>query len=132
MTELVFYDAAGVPSPRRVKIYLLEKGLPFKIRWLNLGLMDQKEPSYLKLNPMGLVPTLVHNGKAIFESNVINEYIDALFPTPPLAPKNAYGQAQMRCGSRSRTISESRSATSPTKPSARSGSRMPASLSKNA
>jgi glutathione S-transferase len=77
MTELVLYTVAGVPSPRRVKMCLFEKGLLFKIKWLNLALMDQKQPSYLKLNPTGLVPTLVHDGKAIFESNVINEYIDA-------------------------------------------------------
>ena len=96
MTELVLYDGAGVPSPRRVKICLLEKGLPFKIKWMNLGLMDQKAPHYLKLNPTGLVPTLVHDGKAIYESNVINEYIDAVFPNPPLVPKDAYGQARMR------------------------------------
>jgi glutathione S-transferase len=96
MTELVLYDAAGVPSPRRVKMCLFEKGLPFKIKWLDLGLMDQKQLSYLKLNPMGLVPTLIHDDKVIFESNIINEYIDALFPTPPLVPRDAYGQAQMR------------------------------------
>lgn len=96
MTELVLYDAAGTPSPRRVKLCLFEKGLPFKIKWLNLALMDQKAPSYLKLNPMGLVPTLLHDGKALYESNVINEYIDAIFPTPRLVPKDAYGQAQMR------------------------------------
>src|SRR5512145_3291729 len=96
MTELVLYDGAGVPSPRRVKICLLEKGLPFKIKWMNLGMMDQKAPDYLKLNPTGLVPTLVHDGRAIYESNVINEYIDAVFPNPPLVPKDAYGQARMR------------------------------------
>jgi glutathione S-transferase len=96
MSELILYDAAGVPSPRRVKLCLFEKGLPFKIKWLNLGLMDQKQPSYLKLNPMGLVPTLVHDGKALYESNVINEYLDAVFPDPPLVPKNAFGQATMR------------------------------------
>ena len=96
MSELVLYDAGGTPSPRRVKLCLLEKGLPFRIKWLNLALMDQKAPSYLKLNPMGLVPTLVHEGKALYESNVINEYIDAIFPEPPLVPKDAYGQAQMR------------------------------------
>jgi glutathione S-transferase len=45
---------------------------------------------------MGLVPTLVHAGKAIYESNVINEYIDAMFPSPPLVPKDALAQAQMR------------------------------------
>jgi glutathione S-transferase len=75
---------------------LLEKGVPFKIKWMNLGLMDQKAPAYLKLNPTGLVPTLVHDGKAIYESNVINEYIDAVFPNPPLVPKDAYAQARMR------------------------------------
>ena len=96
MSELVLYDAGGTPSPRRVKMCLLEKGLPFTIRWLNIALMDQKAPSYLKLNPTGLVPTLVHDGKTIFESNVINEYIEALYPNPPLVPKDAYGQAQMR------------------------------------
>jgi glutathione S-transferase len=96
MSELVLYDGAGTPSPRRVKLCLLEKGLPFKIKWVNLGLMDQKQPSYLKLNPMGLVPTLVHGDKVLYESNVINEYIDAVFPDPPLAPKDPWGQAQIR------------------------------------
>jgi len=96
MSELVLYDGAGVPSPRRVRICLLEKKLPFTVKWLNLGLMDQKRPDYLALNPTGLVPTLVHDGKAIYESNVINEYVDAIHPNPPLVPKDAYGQARMR------------------------------------
>ena len=96
MSELVLYDGAGVPSPRRVRICLLEKRLPFTVKWLNLGLMDQKRPDYLALNPTGLVPTLVHDGKAIYESNVINEYVDAIHPNPPLVPKDAYGQARMR------------------------------------
>lgn len=96
MSELVLYDAAGTPSPRRVRMCLLEKGLPFTIKWLSLGVMDQKQPWYLALNPMGLVPTLVHDGKALYESYVINEYIDAVFPSPPLVPQDAYGQARMR------------------------------------
>jgi glutathione S-transferase len=96
MTELVLYDGAGTPSPRRVKLCLFEKGLPFKIKWLNLGLMDQKNPGYLAISPTGLVPALVHDGKAIYESNVINEYLDATFPDPPLVPKDPWGQAQMR------------------------------------
>ncbi len=96
MSEIVLYDAAGVPSPRRVRICLLEKKLPFTVKWLNLGLMDQKKPEFLKINPTGLVPALVHDGKTLYESNVINEYIDAIFPNPPLVPKDAYGQARMR------------------------------------
>jgi glutathione S-transferase len=96
MSELVLYDAGGTPSPRRVKMCLIEKGLPFTIKWLNIALMDQKAPAYLKLNPTGLVPTLVHEGRALYESNVINEYIEAVFPNPPLVPEDAFGQAQMR------------------------------------
>lgn len=96
MSELVLYDAAGVPSPRRVRMCLFEKDLPFRIVWLNLGLMDQKQSSYLKLNPTGLVPTLVHGERTLYESNVINEYLDAMFPNPRLVPEDPWGQAQMR------------------------------------
>jgi len=96
MHDIILYDAANVPSPRRVRICLFEKGLNFTIRWLNLGLMDQKSPDYLKLNPTGMVPALVHGKRVIYESNVINEYLEATFPQPCLAPNDAYGQAQMR------------------------------------
>jgi hypothetical protein len=45
MSELVLYDAGGTPSPRRVKMCLIEKSLPFTIKWLNIALMDQKAPA---------------------------------------------------------------------------------------
>lgn len=96
MADLILYDAANVPSPRRVRMCLIEKGLPFTIRWLNLGLMDQKAPDYLRLNPTGLVPTLVHGDTVIYDSNVINEYLDATFPTPRLTPDDLAGQLEMR------------------------------------
>jgi glutathione S-transferase len=63
---------------------------------VNLALMEQKQPSYLKLNPSGLVPTLLHDGDAIYESNVINEYIEAMVPTPALMPSDPRGQAEVR------------------------------------
>ena len=96
MDELVLYDAPNSPCGRRVRMCLIEKGVPFEIRWMSLGLMDQKQPWYLDLNPNGLVPTLVHNGNALYESNVINEYIDSLHTEPKLVPDDAYLQAQMR------------------------------------
>lgn len=95
-TPLKLYDAANSPCGRRVRICLLEKGIPFEIHWINLGLMDQKQEWYLKLNPNGLVPTLVHGDKVVYESNVINEYIDQCFPGPKLMPADAYEQAQVR------------------------------------
>ncbi len=96
MSEIVLYDAAGVPSPRRVRMTLIEKKVPFKIKWMNLALMDQKQPWFLKISPTGLVPAMVDGDHVLYESNVINEYIDARFPEPPLVPKDAWGQAQMR------------------------------------
>jgi glutathione S-transferase len=95
-TSFLLYDAPGLPSPRRVRICLLEKNLSFTSRWLNVGLMDQKAPAYLRLNPTGMVPTLVHGERVVYDSNVINEYLDALFPEPGLVPKDPYELAQMR------------------------------------
>jgi len=75
---------------------LLEKGQAAEIRWLNLSLMDQKQDWYLALNPNGVVPTLLHGEQVLFESNVINEYLDAVLPQPPLVPDDIHLQAQMR------------------------------------
>ena len=48
---------------------------------------EQYDPKYLKLNPKGVVPTLVHDGTPIIESTLICEYLDETFPDPPLMPK---------------------------------------------
>jgi glutathione S-transferase len=95
-TGIILYDAANSPAGRRVRMTLLEKGLKFESRWLDLALLDQKRPAYLQLNPSGLVPTLVHDGGVLFESNVINEYLDAIFPLPPLVPREPVARAQMQ------------------------------------
>lgn len=94
--SIVLHDAANSPCGRRVRMVLLEKGVPFEIRWLNLALMDQKRPAYLALNPSGLVPTLEHADRVIFESNVIAEYLDDCFPTPPLVPVDPWERTRMR------------------------------------
>ncbi|RNC97044.1 MAG: glutathione S-transferase family protein [Oricola sp.] len=96
MTSLVLYDARGVPSPRRVKMCLHEKQLSYQIRWLDLGLMEQKRPDFLVLNPTGLVPVLQHDGHTLYDSNAINEYLDEVFPFPSLVPSDAMGKAKMR------------------------------------
>jgi glutathione S-transferase len=96
MEDITLYDAPNSPCGRRVRMCLIEKGISFEIRWLSLGLMDQKQDWYLQLNPNGLVPTLIHDGNAVYESNVINEYVDALHPEPRLVPTAPHLQAQMR------------------------------------
>src|SRR6202022_3962946 len=57
---------------------------------------DQNDPEYMKLNPNGVVPTLVHDGKPIIESSLILYYIDDAFPEPPLMPKHPYQRHGVR------------------------------------
>ena len=80
----------------KVRIALDEKGLEYENKHFNLRASEHKTPEYLKLNPNGYVPTLVHDGFVVCESVVINEYIDDAFPTPPFKPADAKGRARMR------------------------------------
>ena len=88
--RIILYDFHGSPCARRVRIVLLEKGLQWETRLVDLTRMEQKKPEYLKLNPNGLVPTLVHGDRVIYESNVITEYLDAMFPEPRLYPADPW------------------------------------------
>jgi glutathione S-transferase len=57
---------------------------------------DQNEPEYLKLNPNGVVPTLMHDGRPIVESSLILYYIDDVFPDPALMPKEPHLRHRVR------------------------------------
>lgn len=81
---------------QKVRLALAEKGLAYDGEHLNLRAGDQQRPDYLKLNPKGVVPTLVHDGFVVTESIVINEYLDDAFPERPLKPADAAGRARMR------------------------------------
>ena len=80
----------------RCRMALEEKGVPWTSRYIDLFKFDQMRPEYLAINPRGMVPTLVHDGKAVRESSVINEYIDAAFAGPALTPPDPLGAARMR------------------------------------
>lgn len=102
---LVLYHYGTAVCAAKVRIVLSEKKLPWEGRTVILGLdgskpkpgvLTQHDPEYLKLNPNGVVPTLVHDGKVVIESTLINEYLDETFPEIPLRPSDAYGKVQMR------------------------------------
>src|SRR5262249_61366330 len=57
---------------------------------------DKTNPAYLKLNPSGVVPTLVHDGTPVVESSLILYYIDEIFPAPPLMPKAPLARLRVR------------------------------------
>ncbi len=81
---------------QKVRYVLAEKGLEWESVELNLRKGDQHTAHYLKLNPAGVVPTLVNGDAVIVESGVICEYLDDLVPAPPLRPGTADRIAAMR------------------------------------
>jgi glutathione S-transferase len=81
---------------QKVRLVLREKRLAPTLHFLDLRRGDQFAPAYLKLNPNGVVPTLVHDGRAIVESTVIIEYLDDAFPDPPVRPAALWARAAMR------------------------------------
>lgn len=97
---MILYDFGNSVCCQKVRITLREKGLDWQAIPVNLFKAEQYDPKYLRLNPKGLVPTLVHDGNAIAESTLICEYIDEAFPEPPLAPKEPAARARMRMWSK--------------------------------
>src|SRR5262245_59505927 len=87
---ITLYDAVPSSNSDRVKIALHEKGLPYGRVTLVLANKDQKRPEFLKLNPYGKVPVIDDDGKILFESCIINEYLDEKYPDPPLMPEDSY------------------------------------------
>jgi glutathione S-transferase len=87
---LTLYDAVPSSNSDRTKIALHEKGLAYDRVTLDLAKKDQKRPEFLKLNPYGKVPVLNDSGKILFESCIINEYLDEQYPNPPLMPKDPH------------------------------------------
>ncbi len=72
----------------RVRITLEEKGLNWESHHIDLFKKENHTPEYFGINPNGLVPTLVHDGVVIIESNDIIDYLDQTFPDPPLRPSD--------------------------------------------
>ncbi|OGP83559.1 MAG: hypothetical protein A2Y95_12875 [Deltaproteobacteria bacterium RBG_13_65_10] len=81
---------------RKVRLALIEKGVPFERVLIDLVKGEQKKPEYLALNPNGKVPTLVDGGFAIFESTAICEYIEEKHPSPSILPGDAQARARAR------------------------------------
>ena len=100
MSTLILYDFGNSVCCQKVRITLRAKSLDWAARRVDLFKSEQYDPQYLKMNPKGVVPTLVHDGKPIIESTLICEYIDEIFPDPPLVPKDAYNRARMRLWSK--------------------------------
>ncbi len=79
------YDGGRAPNPRRVKVFLAEKGITVPTEQVDLGKLAHKSPEYTAINPLQRVPTLeLDDGTIISESIAICRYFEALHPEPPL------------------------------------------------
>jgi glutathione S-transferase len=97
---LTLYDFGNSVCCQKVRITLCEKGLAWQAVKVDLFRSEQYDPEYLKLNPKGVVPTLVHDGKPVIESTLICEYLDETFPQPPLVPSDPWQRSRMRIWSK--------------------------------
>lgn len=79
------YDAGRAPNPRRVRIFLAEKGISVPLVPVDIGRLEHKEPAFTALNPLQRTPALVlDDGAVIAESVAICRYFEEVRPDPPL------------------------------------------------
>jgi glutathione S-transferase len=88
------YDGGRAPNPRRVRIFLAEKGIQVPTEQIDLGKLQQRSDAYTAINPMQRVPALVlDDGTVIAESIAISRYFEAVQPDPPLFGRGALDAA---------------------------------------
>jgi len=93
---LELYTHPMSPCAQKARIVLAEKQLSWTTHHVDLAEKENLTPEYLALNPLGVVPTLVHDGRPVIESSIICEYLDDAFQSTRLSPTDPYARAQMR------------------------------------
>lgn len=90
---LELYSATVCPYAHRSRLVLLEKGIEFKLIEIDL---QNKPVGFTEISPYGKVPALKFGSERVWESAIINEYLNEVFPDPPLLPSTPIGKAQAR------------------------------------
>jgi RNA polymerase-associated protein len=90
---MVLYSGTTCPFSQRCRLVLFEKGMDFEIK--DVDLFNKPEDINV-MNPYGQVPILVERDLTLYESNIINEYIDERFPHPQLMPADPVMRARAR------------------------------------
>jgi glutathione S-transferase len=93
---LKLYTAGNSICTQKALITLDLKGLTFETEQVDLFTGQQYRPEYLAINPKGVVPALVHDGRVVTESTLVCEYLDDTFPAPRLIPDDPYARTRMR------------------------------------
>lgn len=93
------YDYGTAPNPRKVRIFLAEKGVEYELIQVDMTKREHKSPEFLKMNPSGKVPVLeLDDGRYLSESIAICRYLEAVYPQPNLFGVDAFemGHIEMR------------------------------------
>ncbi|MEH2382239.1 MAG: glutathione S-transferase family protein [Nostoc sp.] len=93
MAEIKIYSAVVCPYAHRSRLVLQEKGIDFELIEIDL---QNKPQGFTDISPYGKVPAIAHNHHRVWESAVINEYLNEVFPNPPLLPSSPIAKAQAR------------------------------------
>ncbi|WP_375514509.1 glutathione S-transferase family protein [uncultured Nostoc sp.] len=93
MAEIKIYSAVVCPYAHRSRLVLQEKGIDFDLIEIDL---QNKPEGFKDISPYGKVPAIAHNNHRVWESAVINEYLNEVFPNPPLLPSSSIAKAQAR------------------------------------
>ena len=93
MTGIELFSYAACPFAQRVRMVLIEKDIRFDLVEIDLA---NRPAWFAEVSPYGKVPVLRHAGRIVWESAIINQYLDEAFPSPPLLPADAYRRALAR------------------------------------
>ncbi len=80
------YDTLTCPYGQKVRIVLAEKSLTYDLVQVDLAAGEHRRPDFLRLNPFGRVPVLVDDEVTVYDSTIINEYLEDEYPEPPMLP----------------------------------------------
>ena len=93
---MILHDLSAGMHPRRVRIFMAEKGITIERREVDAAGGANATPEFMRLNPMGKLPVLeLDDGSAIAESLAICRYLEALHPNPPLMGRTPRESAQI-------------------------------------
>ena len=84
MSDVEIFSAEVCPYAQRTRMVLVEKGVDFTLREVDLV---NKPDWFLEVLPYSKVPVIRHQGRVVYESAIINEYLDEVYPEPPMMPE---------------------------------------------
>ena len=90
------YDFPQSPHCQKVRLALTEKDLSYEKVFVDLTKNEQKTPEFLRLNPYAKVPVLIDDDEIVYDSTIINEYLEDEYPPPPLMPTQSGERARVR------------------------------------